>query len=135
MLYSPAKVLLKGLQFYLKSSQRTVSSQVSVMGRFSADSPKTPHPVLRYFHTDMTNISTRIIDDHSVIHKRRRFIPCGFCLRSPTLTPRPYLTFIVGTDHSVLAVWQQYRPIGAVWLRLNSPECRCNFRVSPSRLR
>ena len=31
-------------------------------------------------------------------------------------TPIPYLTFIVGTDHSLLAVWQQYRPIGAVWL-------------------
>ena len=28
----------------------------------------------------------------------------------------PYSTFIVGTDQSVLAVWQQYRPIGAVWL-------------------
>ena len=50
-------------------------------------------------------------------------------------TPIPYLTFIVGTDHSLLAVWQQYRPIGAVWLRPNGPECRCNVRVSPARLR
>ena len=30
------------------------------------------------------------------------------------ITPSPYLTFIVATDHSVLAVRQQYRPIGAV---------------------
>ena len=29
-------------------------------------------------------------------------------------TPRPYLTFIVGTEDSVLAEWQQYRPIGCI---------------------
>ena len=38
------------------------------------------------------------------------------------ITPKPYLNFIVGTDHSVLAVWQQYKPIRAVWLRPNGPE-------------
>ena len=47
----------------------------------------------------------------------------------------PYLTFIVSTDHSVLAVWQQYRPIVTVWLHPNGPKCRCNVRVSPARLR
>ena len=50
-------------------------------------------------------------------------------------TPRPYLTFIVDTDHSVLAGWQQYRPISAVWLSPNSPECRYNVRISSARLR
>ena len=50
-------------------------------------------------------------------------------------TPRHYLTFIVGTDYSVLAVSQQHRPIGAVWLCPNSPECRCNIRVSPTWVR
>ena len=29
-------------------------------------------------------------------------------------TPKPYLTFIVGKDCSVLAKGQQYRPIGRV---------------------
>ena len=50
-------------------------------------------------------------------------------------TPRPYLTFIAGTDYSVLTVWQQCRPMGAVWLQPNGPEFRCSLRVSPALLR
>ena len=50
-------------------------------------------------------------------------------------TPSPYLTFIVCTDHSVMTAWQQYRPIGAVLLRPDGPECRCNVRDSPTRVR
>jgi len=45
-------------------------------------------------------------------------------LNTNAIMPRSYLTFIVGTDHSLLTVWQQFRPLGALWLCPNGPDCR-----------
>ena len=67
-------------------------------------------------------------------HTKENSFPIIRDLTSYPGTPRSYLTLIVGTDHSVLADWQQYKPIGAVWLLPNGLECRCNFRVLHTRL-
>ena len=50
-------------------------------------------------------------------------------------TPWPYLTFIVGTLVQSSQCRHQILVYGAVWLRPNSPECRYNVQVLPTRVR
>ena len=60
-----------------------------------------------------------------------------FPFESPSWgTPWPYLTFIVGTlVQSSQCNRHQILVFGAVWLHPNSPECRCNVRLSPTCMR
>ena len=51
------------------------------------------------------------------------------------ITPSPYPTFIVVTLVQSSQCMHQSLVYGAVWLRPNSPECRCNVRVSNTQVR